>query len=69
MPNSTITRENETLDGVIYRIRGSVNSAMLEAAYALNPEIESHGTVLPAGLQIMVPDASNPVKPLLKLWD
>ena len=37
MPNSTITRENETLDGVIYRIRGSVNSAMLEAAYALNP--------------------------------
>jgi phage tail protein X len=62
--------QGDTLDGLLWRERG-MGPADWPAVFALNPELASHGAILPAGLVVAVPatSAAAPILEIIQLWD
>lgn len=63
------TVQHDTLDAVMWRYLGTTNG--IERVIGMNRHLRNHGTVLPAGVQISLPDeapAPSTMK-LVRLWD
>lgn len=68
--NETTTLDGETLDFVIFRVFGRVDEHLLEMTYQLNPELAEYGTVLPAGVVVILPPhPTTHENPTIHLWD
>ena len=62
--------ENDTVDLVIYRELGFVDDNMLSETLKLNPEVSDYGAVLPAGVEIHLPQPPTPTDVIetVHLW-
>ena len=64
------TFAGDTLDLVAYRAFGRVDSEMLKALYALNPELIGLGPILPPRTTVRLPDVVQaPVSTKVQLYD
>ncbi|MBI2235374.1 MAG: tail protein X [Magnetospirillum sp.] len=63
------TRQGDRLDAICWRYYGRESAA--EAVYEANPGLAGFGPILPAGLEIELPDLAEPVSAptMVKLWD
>lgn len=64
------TLQNDTVDAVCWRHLGTTRD-VVEQTLELNPGLAEHGTVLPHGLLIELPERQNAPapKPTTSLWD
>lgn len=64
-----VTREGDTADWIAWRHYGRVDSvdAILEA----NPGLADYGPVLPAGVEVVLPEVEQPSTTVrgVRLWD
>ena len=51
-----VTIENDTLDLVIFRAFGRVDSQLLSIVYGLNPELVGVGPILPPRTEVKLPE-------------
>lgn len=69
---SVITaRQDDTLDGLIWRERG-LGIADAPAVLAANPGVAALGAILPAGTKVIIPAVNAPivaVRDIVQLWD
>lgn len=65
------TRAGDVVDEIAWRQYGLVNAAILRQMFAANPGLADRGAVLPAGLDIALPDIDQPatVTQGVALWD
>ena len=63
------TVQHDTLDAVMWRYLGTTNG--IERVIGMNRHLRDHGTVLPAGVQIHLPDEAPAPQTMrmVKLWD
>ena len=63
------TKEGDVLDRVCWKHYGAQAGAV-EAVLEANTNLAEHGEVLPAGLEIILPDLVLPeTEKLIRLWD
>lgn len=67
-----ITRQGDQVDAICWRYYGRENAA--EAVLAANPRLADHGLILPAGIEIVLPELETPAATssgvaTIKLWD
>jgi len=63
------TQQGDTLDKICYRYYGHTRG-VTEAALAANPGLAEHGTLLPFGLEIVLPPLLlQPSLQRIQLWD
>ena len=65
-----LTKQNDVLDDVVYRYYGDTENGIVELVLGANEGLADLGPVLPAGVEITLPD--RPVqskKTLQRLWD
>lgn len=63
------TKEGDVLDRVCWKHYGAQAGAV-EAVLEANTNLAEHGEVLPAGLEIVLPDLVLPkTERLIRLWD
>lgn len=63
------TKEGDVLDRVCWKHYGAQAGAV-EAVLEANTNLAEHGEVLPAGLEITLPDLVLPeTEKLIRLWD
>lgn len=61
--------QDETLDALCFRVLGQT-AGVVEQALELNPGLAGHGTALPHGTLVELPDtAAQPQKTMIRLWD
>ncbi|MET4862090.1 tail protein X [Morganella morganii] len=61
--------QGETLDALCFRVLGQT-AGVVEQVLELNPGLAGHGTVLPHGTPVELPDvAEQPQKTMIQLWD
>lgn len=66
-----VTRDNMTLDLVVWNTFGRQDAGVVEAALALNPGIADLGATLPFGTIVELPEPKAQTPPLLEtvtLW-
>lgn len=65
------TRAGDVVDEIAWRHYGIVNAAILRSVFAANPSLADAGGVLPAGLDVTLPDIEAPatVSEGVTLWD
>lgn len=67
---AALTEHGETLDALCWRVLG--NTSQVEAVYAANPGLAALGTILPAGVEIVIPAAATtpaaPTRETIQLW-
>lgn len=63
------TRAGDQLDAICWRHYGRESAA--DEVLAANPRLAAHGLILPAGIEIMLPDLDAPAVAVasVKLWD
>lgn len=64
-------QEGETVDALCWRVLGRTR-AVCEQVLAANPGLADYGPLLPAGLQVTLPDAAalaRPTREIVQLWD
>ncbi len=62
------TKDGELLDYIVWNQYGTT-SGILELVLGLNRHLECYGAVLPAGVQITLPDIPPPTKSQkIKMW-
>lgn len=71
MATATVKSEGWTLDRVVWEALQDPAAALVEEALRLNPQIASHGVVLPVGTVVNLPEtpARTPVRTIVRLWD
>ena len=63
------TKEGDVLDRVCWKHYGA-HAGAVEAVLEANTNLAEHGEVLPAGLEIVLPDLVLPeTEKLIRLWD
>lgn len=64
------TQQNDTLDLLCWRHLGAA-SGVVEQTLKLNPGIADHGTILPTGITVTLPQQAARVstKKMINLWD
>ncbi|ULL06040.1 tail protein X [Pseudomonas putida] len=64
------TQQNDTVDALCWRHYGRT-AGVVEAVLEANPGLATHGTVLPAGLLVNLPElqAAAPDRQVVSLWD
>lgn len=64
------TQQNDTVDALCWRHYGRT-AGVVEAVLEANPGLAIHGTVLPAGLLVNLPElqAAAPDRQVVSLWD
>lgn len=55
-----ITRQGDMIDAIAYRTYGTEHAGTTEAILAANPGLGDRGPVLPANVEIMLPDIPAP---------
>lgn len=61
------TKEGDMVDAICKAHYGS--EAMARAVYEANPGLAAHGSLLPMGLVLLLPDpAPEPVRQPIRLW-
>lgn len=71
MADVITARQDDTLDGLIWRERG-LGIEDCPAVLAANPGLAAHGATLPAGTTVIVPALTAPALPvraIVQLWD
>jgi phage tail protein X len=71
MQVSTIrSRDGDIVQQLLWIALGRDDDEAEEALYALNPGIELYGPVLPAGVEIELPELSeSPAEQVVNIWD
>ena len=63
------TRQNDLLDDVVFRFYGDTDNGIVETVLEANRGLADHGPILPAGIDIELPDRPTTAKtPLKRLW-
>jgi phage tail protein X len=60
MPATYTTRENDVLDEVVSRYYGRQDNGLLESVLEANRGLAEFGPLLPAALELILPDAPTP---------
>jgi len=70
MAKTVMTGEGDVLDALVYRATGQI-AGSLETTLDANPKLAKLPDVLPAGVNIDIPDAAfeQPARPTFKLWE
>lgn len=65
------SKQNDVLDDVVFRYYGDTDNGIVETVLESNPGLSDVGPLLPAGIDIELPDrpATAPAKNLTRLWD
>lgn len=64
-----ITRQNDILDDVVFRYYGDTDNGIVEIVLEANRGLADHGPILPAGIEVELPDRPAVSKPtLVRLW-
>lgn len=67
---SSVSREGETVDQLIWRVFGTLDGLLVEQTLDINRGLAAAGPILPAGRQVLLPpDPVPPEQPLVRLWD
>lgn len=72
MPPITRALQGDTLDLICWRLLGTTEGGVVDAAYALNPGLAALGTILPEGTEVVLPDppsAATVALQTVNLWD
>ena len=66
-----ITRDGDMIDWICWHHYDGEQSGAVEAVYAANPSLSQYGPLLPAWLNIVLPELPKPVSTVkvVKLWD
>lgn len=68
---ATVTRENMTLDLVVWQAFGRQDGGLVAQTLALNPGLAALGVILPVGTVVKLPEPAAPTPPLrdtVRLW-
>lgn len=73
-PNLIFSRQDESLDALIFRALGRVDAPLLAATYQLNKGLANLPLKLPTGTPVLLPTATAlttivPQKKIARLWD
>ncbi|RLL33726.1 phage tail protein [Acinetobacter cumulans] len=62
--------QNDTVDAICWREYGR-SSGIVEKVLDANPSLAAHGTFLPMGTKVILPDIETPeqIKQTIQLWD
>lgn len=62
--------QNDTVDAICWREYGR-SSGVVEKVLEANPFLAAHGTFLPMGTKVNLPDIETPeqIKQTIQLWD
>lgn len=63
------TTQSDTVDQLCLRVHGRLAPGIVEATLEENPGLADHGPILPAGIDVRVPDLPEPQDTRLQLWD
>lgn len=61
------TSEGDVLDLVCFKFYGQ--SGMTAQVLASNPNLSEHGSILPSGIQIIMPELVTKSEATVSLWD
>jgi phage tail protein X len=65
-----ITREGDTVDAICWRFYGSTANRVTEAVLEVNRGVADYGPILPAGIELALPEIDAPAKTRgVRLWD
>ena len=70
MPKTITALQNDTVDAICWREYGR-SSGIVEKVLEANPSLAAHGTFLPMGTKVILPDIETPeqIKQTIQLWD
>lgn len=64
------TREGDTVDFIAWRFYGSTANRVTEAVLEVNRGVADYGPILPAGIELALPEIDAPAKTRgVRLWD
>jgi len=64
------TRAGDTVGLLLYKQLGRDDDEAEQALFDINPGLAKHGAVLPAGLEVKIPElAPPPVRKVVRSWD
>lgn len=64
------SKQNDVLDDVVFRFYGDTANRIVEIVLEANPGLADLGPVLPAGVDIELPDRpATAAKTITRLWD
>lgn len=64
------TREGDTVDYIAWRYYGSTSNQLIEAVLLANPGLADYGPLLPAAIEVTLPEAQATSKTEgVRLWD
>lgn len=71
MPVKTFrSRDGDTVPLILWLVLQRDDDAAEEALYDLNQGLEQHGPILPAGIEITLPELASPVSAkVVNVWD
>lgn len=65
-----ITKDGDVVDWVAWSYYGTQDNRTAELVYEANPGLADRGAVLPAGIEIILPDITPPTTTQgVRLWD
>ena len=68
--NAVLSRDGDTASQILWLVLSREDDEAEEALYELNPGLEQYGPVLPAGINIKLPDLEDPAPAeLVNVWD
>jgi phage tail protein X len=56
MSKQVLTVDGDTIDGLLFRQLGKYSDDTEDQVYLINPGLTSYGVILPAGIEIKIPD-------------
>jgi phage tail protein X len=64
------SRDGDTVSQILWLALGREDDEAEEALYELNPGLEQYGPVLPAGINIKLPELEDPAPAeVVNVWD
>lgn len=66
MPRVAVTREQMTVDLIVWQHFGRQDGRLVERTFELNPGLAALGAILPVGTEIELPEVSAPTPPLIE---
>lgn len=71
MASIYLTSEGDSLDFICWKFYDGQQSGAVEAVLEANPNLSDMGLILPANVQITLPDLAEPAKEQqpIRLWD
>ncbi|MFI9652594.1 tail protein X [Guyparkeria halopsychrophila] len=63
------TTQSDTVDQLCLRVHGRLAPGIVEATLEENRGLADYGPLLPAGLEVRIPDLPDPQDTRIQLWD